>query len=183
MVSLNPNNQDHFVNQTFIARPSPYPPFMFEAASIDERTAHTNNININVQLDHRHFPLEVNSNNLRAWILDQHNAQALLSTGPFTNMDAKLLMPSLIGSPAINANMVPVEVESCSNVDEEGDISMECLQSHQDLNALVHSRQQQPCSTFHFCWDSVEGQHGGHVIAVPSSSNMGANIMSPSFPS
>lgn len=158
---------------------------MFEAASIDESTTHANNININVQADHRHFPLDVNSNNLRACILDQHNIQALLSTGPFSNMDAKLLMPSLIGSTttAINANMVPVEVEPCRNVDEEGDISMECLQSHQDLNALVHFRQQQPCSTFHFCWDSVEGQHGGHQISVPSSSNMGANIMSSSFPS
>lgn len=131
MVSLNPNNKDHFVNQTFIARPSPYPPFMFEAASMYESTTYENNININVQADHRHFPLDVNSNNLRIWILDQHNVEARLSTGPFTNMDAKLLMPSFIGSTtAINANMVPVEVESCSNVDEEGDISMECLQSH-----------------------------------------------------
>ncbi|XP_004300815.1 PREDICTED: transcription factor MYB21-like [Fragaria vesca subsp. vesca] len=157
MACLNPNNQDQFVNQTFTARPSAYSPIMFEAASLDESTTHANKININVQAG-QHFPLDVNSNKLLAWILDQHNVQALPSTAPFTNMDANLLMPSLIGSSgttAYNTNMV--ELESCSNNDEGGhDISMECLQSRQDLNAVVHSRQQQPCSNFHSCWDSVE---------------------------
>ncbi|XP_024171522.1 transcription factor MYB8 [Rosa chinensis] len=182
MACLNPNNQDHIVNQTFIARPSAYPLYMFEAASLDhDGTTRANNININVHVD-QHFPLNVNSNNLGAWILDRHNVQPLPSTAPFTNMDANLLMPSLIGSTtAVNANMV--EVESCSNIDEEGDISMECLQSHQDLIAVVHSRQQQPCSNFHFCWDTVEEQHGGDEIAGPLHRNTGANMMSSSLPS
>ena len=181
MACLNQNNQDHFVMQTFIARPSAYPPFMFEEDSLDVGTTHANKINVDVQED-QHFPLNVNSNNLGAWILDQSNVEILPVTAAFPNMDANMLMPSLIGSTtAIDAGMV--EAESCSNIDEEGEISMECLQSHQDLNAVVHSRQQKPCLNFQFCWNSVEEQHEGDGIAVPSSSNTGANMMSSSLPS
>ncbi|XP_050378211.1 myb-related protein 330-like [Argentina anserina] len=164
MACLNPNNKDNFVIQTFIARPSAYPPFMFEETSPDEGTTHAPKINISEQED-QHFPLNVNSNNLGAWILDQCNVEALPSVSPFANMDANLLIPSLIGSTTdINADMI--EAESCSNIEEEGDISIGCLQKHQDLNAVVvHSRQQQPCSNFQY-WDAID---------VPSSSNKGAN--------
>ncbi|KAM2938386.1 hypothetical protein FF1_038179 [Malus domestica] len=182
-------NQQVFMNQNFITKPtaardqilypSPYPLFMFDTVSLDETT----NNNTNVRSADQHFPLarSNNSNNNGTWILDQqqqHQVQAFpSSTAPFTNnnMDAQFL-PSLLGSSIGNNNMVPVEVGSCSNIDDEEEISMECLQSTtQELNALVHSRQAQQCSSnnFHF-WDSVEG---------PSSSNLrSANILS-SFPS
>ncbi|XP_048446048.1 transcription factor MYB26-like [Pyrus x bretschneideri] len=176
--------QQEFLNHNFITKPtapreilypSPYPLFMFDA---DETTIKS----INVQSADQDFPLAVsnNSNNNGTWILDQqhHQVQALPpSTAEFTNnnMDAQFL-PSLLGSNIGNNNMVPIAVESCGNIDEGGEISMECLQNTtQELNALVHSRQAQQCSSnsFHF-WDIVEG---------PSSSNLGsANILS-SFPS
>ncbi|KAM1850878.1 hypothetical protein ACFX13_015006 [Malus domestica] len=178
-------NQQEFLSHNFITKPtapreilypSPYPLFMFGADEITIK-------NINVQSADQDFPLAVsnNSNNNGTWILDQqqhHQIQALPpSTAEFTNnnMDAQFL-PSLLGSNIGNNNMVPLVVESCGNIDEGGEISMECLQNTtQELNALVHSRQTQQCSSnsFHF-WDIVEG---------PSSSNLGsANILS-SFPS
>ncbi|TQD95380.1 hypothetical protein C1H46_019018 [Malus baccata] len=178
-------NQQEFFSHNFITKPtapreilypSPYPLFMFGADEITIK-------NINVQSADQDFPLAVsnNSNNNGTWILDQqqhHQVQALPpSTAEFTNnnMDAQFL-PSLLGSNIGNNNMVPLVVESCGNIDEGGEISMECLQNTtQELNVLVHSRQTQQCSSnnFHF-WDIVEG---------PSSSNLGsANILS-SFPS
>ncbi|CAB4310394.1 unnamed protein product [Prunus armeniaca] len=183
MVCNFPNHQD-FVNQNFMTKPrdqtlypSPFLPFMFDAASADDIQAN----NINAQAA-EHFLIGVLNSRNGTWILDQqqhhHQVQALpSSTSPFTNnnMDAHFL-PALVGPTIGNNNMVPIEVESCNNIDEEGEISMECLQSStQELNALVHPRQAQHCSSssFHF-WDSVE---------APSSSNMSsANILS-SFPS
>ncbi|VVA31465.1 PREDICTED: mRNAion [Prunus dulcis] len=183
MVCNFPNHQD-FVNQNFMTKPrdqtlypSPFPLFMFDAALADDIQAN----NINAQAA-EHFPIGVSNSRNGTWILDQpqhhHQVQALpSSTSPFTNinMDAHFL-PALVGPTIGNNNMVPIEVESCNNIDEEGKISMECLQSStQELNALVHPRQAQHCSSssFHF-WDSVE---------EPSSSNMSsANLLS-SFPS
>ncbi|BFG31784.1 hypothetical protein CerSpe_180580 [Prunus speciosa] len=183
MVYNFPNQQD-FVNQNFMIKPrdqtlypSPFPLLMFNAASADDIQAN----NINAQAA-EHFPIGVSNSKNGMWILDQqqhhHQVQALPSSAsPFTNnnMDAHSL-PALVGPAIGNNNMVPIEVESCSNMNKEGEISMECLQSStQELNVLVHSRQAQHCSSssFHF-WDSVEG---------PSSSNMSsANILS-SFPS
>ncbi|KAB2632789.1 transcription factor MYB113-like [Pyrus ussuriensis x Pyrus communis] len=150
---------------------------MFDAVSLDETT----NNNTNVQSADQHFPLarSNNSNNNGTWILDQqqqHQVQAFpSSTAPFTNnnMDAQIL-PSLLGSSIGNNNMVPIEVESCSNIDEEEEISMECLQSTtQELNALITCLMEQAWSSNGFTWIShiaPEQDDGG--TAAPSNTTL-----------
>ncbi|KAG5228320.1 hypothetical protein OIU77_022965 [Salix suchowensis] len=92
--------------------------------------------------------------------------QATFSIGMDTNY-----LPPLID------NMMPVEMQSCS-MNEEGDISLDCLQ-RQELN--IEWVESQQCSNFLF-WDNVEESVLGGAEIAPNSSSMGAATFS-SFPS
>jgi myb proto-oncogene protein len=113
--------------------------------------------------------------NTETWNSSQHHhvqavlpPQATFSIGMDTNY-----LPPLIDN---MENMVPIEMQSCS-MNDEGEISLECLQ-RQELN--IEWVESQQCSNFLF-WDNVEGPLGGEEIA-PTSSSMGAATLS-SFPS
>ncbi|XP_011022623.1 PREDICTED: transcription factor MYB46-like isoform X1 [Populus euphratica] len=113
--------------------------------------------------------------NTETWNSSQHHhvqavlpPQATFSIGMDTNY-----LPPLIDN---MENMVPIEMQSCS-MNDEGEISLECLQ-RQELN--IEWVESQQCSNFLF-WDNVEGPLGGEEI-VPTSSSMGAATLS-SFPS
>ncbi|KAJ4841564.1 hypothetical protein Tsubulata_049305 [Turnera subulata] len=101
-----------------------------------------------------------------------HQVQALPSQASFSiGMDTNYLPPLIENM----ENIVPIEMQPCSMNDQEGEITLECLQ-RQELNEWVESQQ---CSNFLF-WDNVEGQLGGEEIA-PTSASMGAALSS--FPS
>ncbi|KAJ6714423.1 MYB DOMAIN PROTEIN 55 [Salix viminalis] len=91
--------------------------------------------------------------------------QATFSIGMDTNY-----LPPLID------NMMPIEMQSCS-MNEEGDISLDCLQ-RQELN--IEWVESQQCSNFLF-WDNVEESVLGGAEIAPNSSSMGAATFS-SFP-
>ncbi|KAE9596532.1 hypothetical protein Lal_00007890 [Lupinus albus] len=116
----------------------------------------------------------------QTWTLSHHQVQALpphtLPTfTPSSVMDSANYLPPLIEN---IEDMVPNdEVHHCS-IDEEEEITLECLQ-RQEFNQLWVETQQQ-CPSFLF-WDNLEGQLGGEAL-VPTSSNMEINTLSP-FPS
>ncbi|KAG6781111.1 hypothetical protein POTOM_013996 [Populus tomentosa] len=101
--------------------------------------------------------------NTETWNSSQHHhvqavlpPQATFSIGMDTNY-----LPPLIDN---MENMVPIEMQSCS-MNDEGEISLECLQ-RQELN--IEWVESQQCSNFLF-WDNVEGPLGGEEIAPTSS--------------
>ncbi|XP_039037945.1 myb-related protein 308-like [Hibiscus syriacus] len=95
---------------------------------------------------------------------------------PPSNSFTDNYLPSLID------NMVPIEVQSCTNLDEEGgEITLESLRrQQQELNEWVESQQ---CSNL-VLWDNIiEGQIGGGgveatVLPSSSSSNTGSRLSS-----
>ncbi|XVE57949.1 hypothetical protein DITRI_Ditri04bG0130500 [Diplodiscus trichospermus] len=144
---------------------SPAPLFMFDTTPLDG----IQDANVRGELFH-----EANLNS-ETWNLnDQHQVQVFpLSTSFTTGMDTNNYLPPLVEN---MENMVPIEVQSCS-MDEEGEITLACLQrQQQELNEWVESQQ---CSNFLF-WDNIEGQLGEEAIA-PTSSSMGTTLSS--FPS
>ena len=111
--------------------------------------------------------------NMETWNSNQHHQvqaalppQATFSIGMDTNY-----LPPLID------NMMPIEMQSCS-MNEEGEISLECLQ-RQELN--IEWVESQQCSNFLF-WDNVEESVLSGEEIAPNSSSMGAATLS-SFPS
>ncbi|XP_061337837.1 transcription factor MYB51 [Gastrolobium bilobum] len=150
---------------------STWPLFMFETISLDGTST-----NSNVRVEH--FQVDAVGLNSEPWNLSHHQVQALPPSSATTfalgvGLDTTNYLPPLIENVQ---SMVPIEAQSC-NMDEEGDIPLECLQ-RQELNEWVETQQQ--CSNFVF-WDNVEAELGGEELA-PNSSNMGANTLSP-FPS
>ncbi|KAJ6946204.1 MYB transcriptional factor [Populus alba x Populus x berolinensis] len=111
--------------------------------------------------------------NMETWNSNHHHQvqaalppQATFSIGMDTNY-----LPPLID------NMMPIEMQSCS-MNEEGEMSLECLQ-RQELN--IEWVESQQCSNFLF-WDNVEESVLGGEEIAPNSSSMGAATLS-SFPS
>ncbi|XVF13068.1 hypothetical protein REPUB_Repub08aG0175900 [Reevesia pubescens] len=127
----------------------------------------------NVRGELFHEPANLNTD--AAWNLNQHQVQAFPPSTSFAaGIDTNNYLPPLVEN---MENMVPIEVQSCTSMDEEGEITFECLQrQQQELNEWVESQQ---CSSFLF-WDNIEGQLGGEAIP-PTSSNMGTTLSS--FPS
>ncbi|TYH81192.1 hypothetical protein E1A91_D03G166400v1 [Gossypium mustelinum] len=130
---------------------------------------------------------------LNTWNNNNHLNQQLQLQVPFPPPSTSFTMdtnnnylPPLIDN---METMVPIEVQSCTSLDEEGggEITLESLRrQQQELNEWVESQQ---CSSF-LLWDNIiEGQIGGSVegttIPLPpsssSSSNMGTTLSS--FPS
>lgn len=109
-----------------------------------------------------------------------HQVQALAPQASFNinGVDANYLPPLIENMENMH---VPIEMQSCS-MNDEGEISLECLQRQElNINEWVESQQ---CPNFLF-WENVEGPDhlGGEEIA-PTSSSMGAAITTlSSFPS
>ncbi|XVE64785.1 hypothetical protein DITRI_Ditri07aG0129600 [Diplodiscus trichospermus] len=146
---------------------SPAPLFMFDTTPVVLDGIQDSNVR--GELFH-----EPDNLNTETWNLNQHQVQAFSPSTSFTvGMDTNNCLPPLVEN---MENMVPIEVQSCS-MDEEGEMTLECLQrQQQELNEWVESQQ---CSNFLF-WDNIEGQLGGDAIP-PTSSNMGTTLSS--FPS
>ena len=168
------SNQLELVNQDLTTRAvptqeilfsSPAPLFMFDTTPLDGIQ------DANVRGELFHEPANLNT---ETWNLNQHQVQAFPPSISFTvGMDTNNCLPPLVEN---IENMVPIEVQSCS-MDEEGEMTLECLQrQQQELNEWVESQQ---CSNFLF-WENIEGQLGGEAIP-PTSSNMGTTLSS--FPS
>ena len=168
------SNQLELVNQDLTTRAvptqetlfsSPAPLFMFDTTPLDG----IQDANVRGDLFHESANL-----NTETWNLNQHQVQIFPPSTSFTTgMDTNNYLPPLVEN---MENMVPIEVRSCS-MDDEGEITLECLQrQQQELNEWVESQQ---CSNFLF-WENIEGQLGGEAIP-PTSSNMGTTLSS--FPS
>ncbi|KAI4315456.1 hypothetical protein L6164_028264 [Bauhinia variegata] len=156
------------------------PLFMFDTSSLDgTTTADSNTVNVNVRsAELFQDAVGLSSSSSETWNMSQHHQVQALAPPALTftaaAMDSTNYLPPLIESVE---NMVPIEVQSC-NIDEEGEMALECLRRQQQLNEWMET--QQECPNFLF-WENVEGQLGGEEIA-PNSSNVGTNTLS-SFPS
>ncbi|GLU05848.1 hypothetical protein SLE2022_229250 [Rubroshorea leprosula] len=144
---------------------SPPPLFMFDTSPVLDGIQNRDMFNEHASL------------NTDAWNLNQQQVQAIPTSSSFAaaaaTMDTNYLPPLIENM----EHMAPLEVESCSMVDEEGEIALECLRRQQELNDWVVESQQ--CPNFCF-WDvNVEGVSlGGEEIAPAPSSNMGATLSS-----
>ncbi|OIV92650.1 hypothetical protein TanjilG_18001 [Lupinus angustifolius] len=148
------------------------PLFMFDTSSLDTGITLTDTNGKGEQL----FQDNNDCLSSQTWTLSHHQVQALPTTfTPSLVMDNANFLPPLIEN---IEDMAPNdEVHHCS-IDEEEEITLECLH-RQEFNQLWVETQQQ-CPSFLF-WDNLEGQLGGEAL-VPTSSNMEINTLSP-FPS
>ncbi|KAK8484821.1 hypothetical protein V6N11_070923 [Hibiscus sabdariffa] len=180
------SNQLDLVNQgipnqqeTLFSSPAPAlaPLFMFDTTNtLDRFQVHqhgTNNVRGEL------FNDATNLNTESSWNLNQHQVQAFPPSTCFTvavDMDSNNNLPALVEN--MENMAVPIEVQSCS-MEEEGEMTLECLQlqrQQQELNEWVESQQ---CSNFLF-WDNIHGQLTGETLP-PTSLNMTAATLS-SFP-
>lgn len=161
MTGAIPNHQETLFS-------SPAPLFIFDTTPIDGAQVHQHGNNVRGQPFHE----PANLNTESSWNLNQHQVQAFPPSTSFTvGMDTNNYLPPLVEN--MENMVVPVEVQSCS-IEEEGEMTLECLQrQQQELNEWVESQQ---CSNFLF-WDTLEGQLGGEALP-PTSSNMGTTLSS-----
>ncbi|KAL4339404.1 hypothetical protein GQ457_08G028270 [Hibiscus cannabinus] len=172
------SNQLELVNQaipnqqeTLFSSPAPAPLFMFDTTNtLDGFQVHqhgTNNVRGEL------FNDAANLNTECSWNLNQHQVQAFPPSTSFTvGMDSNNYLPPLVEN---MENMAMAVVQSCS-MEEEGEMTLECLhlqRQQQELNEWVESQQ---CSNFLF-WDNIQGQLSGEALP-PTSSNMGATLSS-----
>lgn len=159
------SNKPPLIQQETTLFSSTCPLFMFEPTSLDHVTATTTDININNVRVSEHLIQDAET----SWNLSNHHQLQVHALPP----------PSTTFTMAVgldNTNYLPPLIE---NMEEEGDITLECFQRQGlNLNEWVETQQQQ-CPNFLF-WDNVEGHFGGGELA-PNSSNMGTNTLSP-FP-
>ena len=150
------------VQETLFSSPAPL--FMFDTGSLDLM----GDGNGRTELFH-----EVAGLSSETWQLNQNQVlEAIPPPASYSvGMDTNYLPPLVENI----ENMVSMEVQSC-RIEEEGEITLECLQRQQELNDWVVSQQ---CPSFLF-WDQVEGHLGGEEINIepPNSSNMGAVLSS-----
>ncbi|KAK4262802.1 hypothetical protein QN277_028311 [Acacia crassicarpa] len=177
------------------------PLFMFDTSSLDASSATTtttildnNNARLPEMLIHHHHHQQDATMGLSSetWnnLSHHHQIQAFPPPPPSSasfsaaasGMVASNYLPPLIENVD---NMVPNihEVQSCSMVDEEGEMALECLQRHELNEWVVDHTVQQQCPSFIF-WENVEGQlggDGGGEEIAPNSSNLATTLSS--FPS
>ncbi|KAK8533060.1 hypothetical protein V6N12_076341 [Hibiscus sabdariffa] len=152
------------------------PLFMFDTITPLDGVLQDANVRGEVFHDSAHLNTEISWNNL-----NQLQVQPFPPSTSFT-VDTNNYLPPLIDN---MENMVPIEVQSCASLDEEGgEITLESLRrQQQELNEWVESQQ---CSNF-VLWDNIiEGQIGvggveAAILPPSSSSNMGTTLSS--FPS
>ncbi|XP_039011051.1 transcription factor MYB46-like isoform X2 [Hibiscus syriacus] len=170
------SNQLELVNQDLMTRAipnhqetlfssSPAPLFMFDTSNtLDGVQVHQHGNTVRGEL----FNEAANLNTEGTWNLNQHQVQAFPPSTSFTvGMDSNSYLPPLVEN--MENLGVPIEVQSCS-IEEEGEITLECLQKQQlVLNEWVESQQ---CSNFMF-WEQL----GGEALP-PTSSNIGTTLSS-----